>query len=473
MLYMTKFRAIGVRHKGDEIYCYLASTWYEGCKKLIEKHTSMFREIKEIPYSRPVKWQAEGHPDHFKVYDFEIWDSEKNCCKRIEDIHPDLDINWFPHLVHEDMPGKKKMICFQPVGRSWGNVWGPEKWEEYLKPFRNKYNVFLLGDPGKHDLKKYTNKGWAITEIDDIVNIISNSDLFIGIDSGFKNIALAQMTPTLFVWAYQTEIINCIVSRDTWFPPYYHRLDWIDFCHISYPHPIFCDRVIKLKHLRKTAIIIPVHNEFEYTLESYISIRENTKRPYRLIYVNNGSSDDTRAWLNSTPSDTVVIHNDKNLGFSKAVNQAMKLVEDEDVLLLNNDVVVNKYWLERLHAVLYSDPSYGIVGPLTNHSGTPEQVQTCERENTTPKEVRHLSGFCYLIKNEVFKKVGLFNEKYFLAAEDYDYNCRVRKAGYKIMLARDVFVLHYGHVTAKKVQGADEEWRKSRDMFLNDWPEEK
>jgi GT2 family glycosyltransferase len=153
----------------------------------------------------------------------------------------------------------------------------------------------------------------------------------------------------------------------------------------------------------------------------------------------------------------------------------MKLVGDEDVLLLNNDVVVSKYWLERLHALLYSDSAIGIVGPLTNHSGTVEQVRKCERENTTPKEVKHLSGFCYLIKNEVFKKVGLFNEKYFLAAEDYDYNCRVRKAGYKIMLARDVFVHHHGHVTANNLPDgeADKQWRKSRDMFLNDWPEEK
>ena len=62
-----------------------------------------------------------------------------------------------------------------------------------------------------------------------------------------------------------------------------------------------------------------------------------------------------------------------------------------------------------------------------------------------------ISGACILIKKEVFGKVGLFDEHYFMGIEDIDFCYRVRLASYGIMHIPRIKILHYHQYTSKKL----------------------
>ena len=76
-------------------------------------------------------------------------------------------------------------------------------------------------------------------------------------------------------------------------------------------------------------IIIPIWNQLELTKNCIEHIIKNTKYPYRLILIDNGSEAETNAYLRAFKEkkivETELIRDEKNLGFVKAVNQGMRI----------------------------------------------------------------------------------------------------------------------------------------------------
>ena len=112
-----------------------------------------------------------------------------------------------------------------------------------------------------------------------------------------------------------------------------------------------------------TSIIIVTFNQLEYTRRCVESIQRLTDEPYELIFVDNGSSDGTVAYLKSLAGATV-IENTDNRGFPAAVNQGIAAAKGSRILLLNNDTIVTTGWLRRMLAALDSDPKIGLVGSM-------------------------------------------------------------------------------------------------------------
>ena len=222
------------------------------------------------------------------------------------------------------------------------------------------------------------------------------------------------------------------------------------------------DRIDVLQPL--TSIIIPTYNQWEYTRQCIESIRRFTTCPYELIIVDNGSSDETVAALRAYPEVTV-IENPANFGFPKACNQGMEAAQGEQFVILNNDVVVSRNWLDNLLICLHSDPSHGAVGPISNYvSGVQlhavsytsmEDMQQFAREHNQPNPSRwfyalRIVGFCMLIRRSVYDELGGFDEDFGQGNfEDDDYCMRIRRAGYRLVVAADTFVHHYGSVSQR------------------------
>lgn len=234
---------------------------------------------------------------------------------------------------------------------------------------------------------------------------------------------------------------------------------------------------------RKTNIIILTYNKLDYTQLCVSSIRRFTKPgTYRMIIVDNASTDGTREWL-ADQTDIITIFNENNLGFPKGCNQGIKLTQEEDVLLLNNDVVVTENWLELLQSCLYSSPDIGAVGPSYNgDSEIDDAYHTIDemlkisanlnRDDSSKWEPRlKLIGFAMLIKNEVIKKVGLLDEQFSPGnCEDTDYSFRIIQQGYKILFCKNVFIHHFGSISfGDSPEQYNELLVKNRGKFLNKW----
>jgi O-antigen biosynthesis protein len=216
----------------------------------------------------------------------------------------------------------------------------------------------------------------------------------------------------------------------------------------------------------KTSIIILTHNQLDYTKQCIESIAKYTKEgSYEIIIVDNHSTDGTVEWLKQQ-NNIKVIFNNENLGFPKGCNQGIEIATGENILLLNNDTIVTKNWLDNLLACLYSSDDIGAVGPVTNsaayystipvnYTSIDEMHQFAASYNVSDpnkwEERLKLIGFCMLIKREAVDKVGLLDERFTPGNfEDDDYSVRLRKAGYRLMLCKDTFIHHYGSVSWKK-----------------------
>ena len=215
------------------------------------------------------------------------------------------------------------------------------------------------------------------------------------------------------------------------------------------------------------SVVVVTYNNLALNRLCLESLCNDTDYPnYEIIVVDNASSDGTAAYLESLkhPRLTVIL-NDQNLGFSAANNQGLARASGDFLCLLNNDTVVTGSWLTTLVRHLQSNPDFGLVGPVTNAVGNEAKIPVgyrnlldmpawadsyCRNRNGCLDEISMLAFFCVAMPRAVFEKVGLLDERFGLGMfEDDDYNRRVRDAGYKVKLARDVYIHHWQRASFK------------------------
>jgi GT2 family glycosyltransferase/tetratricopeptide (TPR) repeat protein len=217
------------------------------------------------------------------------------------------------------------------------------------------------------------------------------------------------------------------------------------------------------------SIIVLCCNELQFTRLCLESVLRHTRTPYELVVVDNGSADDTPAYLEEIrtrrgPARVVVIRNDFNRGFAAGCNQALARTRGRYLVFLNNDAVVSDGWLAGLVGwALHDWPQVGLVGPVSNYAPPPQHVQGDYRELGALDSfairrrqefagkaitVERLTGFCLLARREVIERVGGFDEGYGLGFfEDDDLCVRAREAGFRLLVAQDVFIHHFGSRT--------------------------
>jgi GT2 family glycosyltransferase/tetratricopeptide (TPR) repeat protein len=244
------------------------------------------------------------------------------------------------------------------------------------------------------------------------------------------------------------------------------------------------------------SIIVLCCNEVAFTRRCLESVLRHTRTPYELVAVDNGSTDATPAYLEEIrtrpgPARVVVIRNDFNRGFAGGCNQALASARGRYLVFLNNDTVVSDGWLAGLVGwALHDWPQVGLVGPVSNYAPPPQHVvgdyrelggldsfATRRRQEFAGKAiaVERLTGFCLLARREVLERVGGFDEGYGLGFfEDDDLCVRARDAGFRLVLAQDVFIHHFGSRTFAGL-GVDSRQELQRNFahFRAKWGEER
>ena len=240
-----------------------------------------------------------------------------------------------------------------------------------------------------------------------------------------------------------------------------------------------------------TSIIILTFNQIEYTKACLASIVDHTQAPYEIILVDNGSTDGTRAFLvdyAKTHAQCAVILNDENRGFAGGNNQGIEKAQGDYILLLNNDVLVTQGWLARLIAHMETYPDIGMLGPMSNSVSGPQLVEQVPYGNDMEKmqafaidfahahagqtqDVLRLVGYCLLLKREVVDLIGGLDENYGSGNfEDDDLCLRSAIAGFRHVIARDVFVHHFGSMTFKgNAINYNATLEKNRTLFARKW----
>jgi GT2 family glycosyltransferase len=229
-------------------------------------------------------------------------------------------------------------------------------------------------------------------------------------------------------------------------------------------------------------IVIPVWNNLDLTRSCVDSVTKNTDAGYRLIIIDNASDNETKKYLKQLKDKegpgVLLIRNETNLGFIKAVNQGMRLSDAPYICLVNNDTVVTKGWLGEMIKVAENSPRIGLINPSSNTLGQkPENKESVEayaeglkKEAPLFTEIGSAIGFCMLIKREVIDKIGVFDEIYGMGNfEDTDYSRRAIKEGYIAVRSRRAYVFHDEGSSFGRDRAFDENFERNRQIYEFRW----
>lgn len=208
----------------------------------------------------------------------------------------------------------------------------------------------------------------------------------------------------------------------------------------------------------------------------------NNEYDIEIFIVDNNSIDGSVEHIACKYPTVKIIRNDKNIGFSKANNLALKICEGRYVLILNPDTVLEEGTFEKLIGFCEKDEKVGAVtSKLILVNGKLDSA--CRRSFPTPSvaiprilglsklfpeskifgkynltyldenktfEVDAICGAFMFIPRQVLDKVGLLDEDYFMYGEDLDLCFRIKKLGFKIFYYPEVTTIHFKGESTRK-----------------------
>lgn len=208
------------------------------------------------------------------------------------------------------------------------------------------------------------------------------------------------------------------------------------------------------------SIVVLAYNHLEYTRQCIESINRYTSHiDYELITINNGSSDGTDEYFNSL-SHKKKISFKENIGVCKAINHGFRIAEGKYTMNVSNDIVATTRWLDNLIICMQTDAKIGMVVPVCNASCNYQQLTLpftamneiqlfAESYNVSDpnkwEERLKLCTYAGIYRTEIQKALGGFDEDFNPGCYDDDAICfSIRRMGYKVILAKDTFVHHFG-----------------------------
>jgi len=194
------------------------------------------------------------------------------------------------------------------------------------------------------------------------------------------------------------------------------------------------------------------------------SLRLQTYSERSIVVVDNGSTDDSQAFIRQHYPEVILIENACNLGFSAGNNVGMRFALQagaDYVVLLNQDTEVDPRWLEELVRVAEADPQIGAVASqmylythktLLNSTGIEMNYaglawdrgfgRVDEAERQWPTEVLGVTGGAMFLRAEALRRVGFFDSRYFAYCEDLDLSVRLWEGGYRLVYAPAARLYH-------------------------------
>jgi GT2 family glycosyltransferase len=206
-------------------------------------------------------------------------------------------------------------------------------------------------------------------------------------------------------------------------------------------------------------VVIPTWNGERLLAACLDALRRQTLAPGRVIVVDNGSTDGSRAVVEAAGAEWLALG--ENRGFPAAVNAGIAASDAPLVALLNNDAEPEPGWLEALVAAAEADPSISLFASrmrfagsgLLNAAGDAFDVRgrggynrgLGESDGARFDEPRLVFGACAgaaMYRRTLFADIGLFDERFFLSWEDVDLDLRAALAGHRCLYVPGAVVHH-------------------------------
>jgi GT2 family glycosyltransferase len=222
-------------------------------------------------------------------------------------------------------------------------------------------------------------------------------------------------------------------------------------------------------------LIIVNYNSTRFVLRCLGTIRHMIEEQRVHVHLQDNGSSDGLEGISELFPNVSVTRNEKNIGFARAVNKALKVCKSKYVVILNPDTVVTDGFLSSTLEYMDEHKDVGVLGPaILNPDGsvqgsarafpgvltalfgrraplsrllpknpiTRANVLSRNSDGVTPLEVDWVSGACMVVRRKAFSEVGLLDSRFFLYWEDADWCRRMWAKGWKVVYFPSAKVIH-------------------------------
>ena len=216
----------------------------------------------------------------------------------------------------------------------------------------------------------------------------------------------------------------------------------------------------------KVSVVVPNWNGMRFVGMCLDSLAKLDFEDYEVIVVDNGSTDGSREMIEEKYPHVRLLKLPYNMGFAIACNEGIKASNAEYIVLLNNDIEVTSDWLRELYEGMERHPECGMgttkmmfldqrdvfynTGDLFHSWSAGGGRGQGEKDLGQYEREEYVFGACAgagIYRRDFFNKVGLFDEDFFIFAEDVDLNMRGQLQGLKTVYLPKAKVYHIGTAT--------------------------
>lgn len=240
----------------------------------------------------------------------------------------------------------------------------------------------------------------------------------------------------------------------------------------------------------KVAVIVLNYNGKQFLDDCLSSLKRQSLKDYQVWVLDNASSDDSIDYIKKRYPWVKVIENKRNDGTAEGSNVAARKTESEYIIFMSNDIKADKNCLKYLVETLDEDEKVGLcsskllrfdkdpvtgkfiidnVGGRIDIYGFPAAIGHNEIDSgqwNNLKEVFFSFGGSFIIRREVFEKIGEFDSKYFTLSDDMDLSWRTWLAGYRVVVNPASFVHHKVSATlGPLLPRADKRYLSEKNIF--------
>ncbi len=216
-----------------------------------------------------------------------------------------------------------------------------------------------------------------------------------------------------------------------------------------------------MKKNKLVSIVTVTMDRKEDVIECVESYLKNSYKPIEIIVVDNNSKPPLKTWFPKKYPKVKLISEKKDTGAAMGRNIGLSYAKGDYVVFTDDDAYADRDMVKNLVKVFEKKPKAGVVQPLVYDKKEKDVLQgaghdidlttgrirawgVAEKDKGQYKGIREIpmSGCVWMVKREVFEKIGNYDEDYFILYEDSDFSLRARKVGFKVYCTSDAKTWH-------------------------------
>lgn len=195
-------------------------------------------------------------------------------------------------------------------------------------------------------------------------------------------------------------------------------------------------------------VVIPNKNGSFHLAYSLQSLEKSTYSNFKVVVVDNGSTDDSISYVSTNYSQFKVILNTGRPGFAGGVNSGIRFALKNDaeyIAIFSNDIKVQPSWIEQALDIFPKIPEAGLIGFKEILKENEQAFFSADplRDGVECRDVQRTAGCLFLCPSTLFRTIGLLDEGYYMYGEDNDFFSRISKGKFKI-IETSIPVWHFG-----------------------------